>query len=163
MAARTATPTATASPIQMNPTTTEHDWRFPRRPDHYQQIKGPDHSDTDVRPNLDDPDVDIHSTNNATKDALLGPALFPMLQNANAGNNQSIEQMQQDDPLATQIWKFFGRTKQQVPNQHRMENMTWRMMALQMRKQQQDVSDKYDISLAICSPTYACSFSHHSC
>lgn len=34
MAASTSTPMGTSSPaLTMNPTTTEHDWRFPRRPD----------------------------------------------------------------------------------------------------------------------------------
>ncbi|EXX78818.1 hypothetical protein RirG_011610 [Rhizophagus irregularis DAOM 197198w] len=46
--------------------------------------------------------------------------------------------MQSDDPIAAQVWKFFTRTKQNLPNQQRMENLTWRMMALSMRKKQQE-------------------------
>lgn len=68
---------------------------------------------------------------------LLGPAIFPSLENGIADSDQSIGKMQQDDPLATQIWKFFAKTKQQLPNQHRMENLTWRMMSLNMRKEKQ--------------------------
>ncbi|OAQ96478.1 hypothetical protein LLEC1_07281 [Akanthomyces lecanii] len=46
--------------------------------------------------------------------------------------------MQTDDPIAAQVWKFFTKTKQNLPNQQRMENITWRMMALSMRKKQQE-------------------------
>ncbi|KAJ6786995.1 hypothetical protein PWT90_04128 [Aphanocladium album] len=46
--------------------------------------------------------------------------------------------MQSEDPLAAQVWKFFTKTKQNLPNQQRMENLTWRMMALSMRKKQQE-------------------------
>lgn len=69
---------------------------------------------------------------------LLGASLFPSLDDVGASGN--INQMQTDDPLAAQIWKFFSKTKQQLPNQQRMENLTWRMMALNMRKRQQEES-----------------------
>ncbi|PHH75609.1 hypothetical protein CDD80_2223 [Ophiocordyceps camponoti-rufipedis] len=90
--------------VQHHPTTTEHDFRFPRRPD------PPDAGGDDV----------------------LATALFPSLLTDAA---DSLDQLQRDDPLATQVWKFFKATKQQLPNQQRMENLTWRMMALSMRRQ----------------------------
>ncbi|CRK29974.1 hypothetical protein BN1723_014308, partial [Verticillium longisporum] len=48
------------------------------------------------------------------------------------------ELLQQEDPLATQVWKFFSKTKQSLPNQERMENLTWRMMAMNMKKKRQE-------------------------
>jgi GATA-binding protein len=72
-----------------------------------------------------------------SKHNVLGSALFPSLETAAAGSSGSVEQMQSEDPLASQIWKFFSKTKQQLPNQQRMENLTWRMMALNLRKRQQ--------------------------
>ncbi|OAA63589.1 gata transcriptional activator [Niveomyces insectorum RCEF 264] len=45
----------------------------------------------------------------------------------------SLEEMQKQDPLATEIWRFFSKTKQQLPNQERMENLTWRMMHVKLR------------------------------
>lgn len=41
--------------------------------------------------------------------------------------------MQKQDPLGTQIWKLYSRTKSRLPNQKRMENLTWRMMAMNLR------------------------------
>jgi hypothetical protein len=39
-----------------------------------------------------------------------------------------------DDPLATQVWKMYAKTKATLPHAHRMENLTWRMMAMALRK-----------------------------
>ncbi|KAK2765059.1 hypothetical protein FQN54_008758 [Arachnomyces sp. PD_36] len=46
--------------------------------------------------------------------------------------------MQKKDPLATQIWKMYTRTKSQLPNQQRMENLTWRMMAMSLRRKERE-------------------------
>jgi GATA-binding protein len=134
----------------MNPTTTEHDFRFPRRPtarDKQQNLSGgrcyPAAAMPSRRPN---PNLAVE--NEAASNELLGPSLFPLLKDANSGSDQTIAQMQQDDPLATQIWKFFSRTKQELPHQERMENMTWRMMAVQLRKQrQEELQKKYGAAL----------------
>ncbi|CAK7272620.1 Sodium- and chloride-dependent GABA transporter 1 [Sporothrix epigloea] len=45
----------------------------------------------------------------------------------------SPEEKQKQDPLATEIWRFFSRTKQLLPNQERMENLTWRMMHVKLK------------------------------
>jgi GATA-binding protein len=138
----------------MNPTTTEHDFRFPRRPtarDKQQQHPSRGrHYPTPGMPSR-------HATanppsameNDATGSDVLGPALFPLLNDAALGSDKTTAQMQQDDPLATQIWKFYSRTKQQLPHQERMENVTWRMMAVQLRKQkqQEEMQKKYDAAL----------------
>ncbi|KJZ75760.1 hypothetical protein HIM_04917 [Hirsutella minnesotensis 3608] len=125
--ASTASPTATSRPhITMDPTTTEHDYRFPRRPDPDPR-RGPGrigHS------SVQKPGPDFIPP----RDDLLGTALFPSLQSADVDTLEDLDQLQRDDPLATQVWKFFKTTKQQLPNQQRMENLTWRMMALSMRR-----------------------------
>lgn len=69
---------------------------------------------------------------------LLGNPLFPQFEEGDQAPPSTIEQMQEQDPLAAQVWKFFTKTKQQLPNAQRMENLTWRMMALSMRKRSQD-------------------------
>ncbi|XP_044721815.1 GATA zinc finger domain-containing protein [Hirsutella rhossiliensis] len=112
----------------MDPTSTEHDFRFPRRPD-----PDPPHglcAPDDARTCFDRFSAHL---NRPSPDGLLGDALFPSLQSAALDSPDSLDQMQRDDPLATQVWKFFKSTKQQLPNQQRMENLTWRMMALGMR------------------------------
>ncbi|KAH7176475.1 hypothetical protein EDB81DRAFT_632285 [Dactylonectria macrodidyma] len=140
----------------MNPTITEHDFRFPRRPDAWfssnangnghmhsahQQQRSQAHANVGApattRDIFNDLNADTSKRYEVANSALLGPPLFSTLQDDAAFANQSIDKMQQDDPLAAQVWKFFTKTKLQLPNQHRMENLTWRMMALSMRKQKQ--------------------------
>ena len=145
MPVSTATPAATSRPVvAMDPTTTEHDFRFPRRPDDAQYHH---HHRNDDAHGRDERRVDgrtdaggnlSRTSGTAANDDLLGPALFPSLLSAGPDAAQSVDQMQDDDPLATQVWKFFKATKQQLPNQQRMENLTWRMMALNMRRQKQE-------------------------
>ncbi|KAI9509412.1 hypothetical protein F5148DRAFT_1187836 [Russula earlei] len=48
------------------------------------------------------------------------------------------EQLAKDDPLATQVWKMYTRTKANLPHAQRMENLTWRMMALALKKKKDD-------------------------
>ncbi|UNI24329.1 Sodium- and chloride-dependent GABA transporter 1 [Purpureocillium takamizusanense] len=134
MHASTATPTATSRPIvAMDPTTTEHDFRFPRRPDRRAAAAANDQSSRPGAVDQSKRDL-IQRTYASANDNLLGTPLFPTLQ---SDSPQSVDEMQDDDPLATQVWKFFKSTKQQLPNQQRMENLTWRMMALSMRKKKQ--------------------------
>jgi GATA-binding protein, other eukaryote len=150
MAASTATMMATPSPsTAMNPTTTEHDFRFPRRPnDIHQSFKtdydaaSPSHaimvSAGDLRASLQELKLDLTATYNIANEELLRSAAFPTMQNGTAGMSQSPEQLQKADPLATQVWKFFSRTKQLLPNQERMENLTWRMMHMNLRKKRME-------------------------
>ncbi|ESK85218.1 transcription factor -6 [Moniliophthora roreri MCA 2997] len=56
------------------------------------------------------------------------------------GNEQDPEQMAKQDPLATQVWKMYARTKANLPHAQRMENLTWRMMALALKKKKEDES-----------------------
>ena len=146
MAAGTAMPMAFAgSASTMHPTSTEHDYRFPRRPDHHGRSAVRPAGDR-LRATLREIRADLDKTYTAANNELLGNALFPALRTANsASSKQSIDQMQRDDPLATQIWKLFSQTKQQLPNQQRMENLTWRMMALGMRKQRREEQSRYVI------------------
>ncbi|KAF8906565.1 hypothetical protein CPB84DRAFT_404413 [Gymnopilus junonius] len=48
------------------------------------------------------------------------------------------EQLAKDDPLATQVWKMYARTKVNLPHAQRMENITWRMMALALKKKKEE-------------------------
>lgn len=124
----------------MDPTITEHDFRFPRRPDD-KSSRAPVHQ---PRSSIHELKAEVSKTFSVAKDDLLGEApLFPALDGANDATPESIDQMQKEDPLAAQVWKFFSKTKQQLPNQHRMENLTWRMMALNMRKQSLEEQKRY--------------------
>lgn len=186
MAASTSSPLGIASPpATMNPTTTEHDYRFPRRPFE----RGGVHADR--RPSaessqpqssastkqqaaaaaaestspgdwrLQELSLDLPTANGrpSKPHALLTTSLFPSLQNDIAGPDESIDHIQENDPLAVQVWKFFRNTKQSLPNQDRMENLTWRMMYANMRKCRQEQQERYGpfplvfllLVIALCS------------
>ncbi|KAI0113862.1 hypothetical protein F4776DRAFT_656738 [Hypoxylon sp. NC0597] len=139
MAASTAPPMATSSPsTAMNPTTTEHDFRFPRRPfEPTQSIKknADENSPGDLR--MHELNLDFTKPDNPAVFDFLQTSIFPNLQNGMSGNSESLEQMQESDPLATQVWRFFRNTKHNLPSQERMENLTWRMMHLSLRRRKQ--------------------------
>lgn len=54
------------------------------------------------------------------------------------GSDTDAEQLAKEDPLATQVWKMYARTKATLPHAQRMENLTWRMMALALKKKKEE-------------------------
>lgn len=71
----------------------------------------------------------------AARPGVLADSIFPALKNdAHDADMASPEEMQKNDPLGTQIWKLYSKARTQLPNAERMENLTWRMMALNMRR-----------------------------
>jgi GATA-binding protein len=103
------------------------------------------------------PSVDA---DDAHPEGLLQDSLFPEWRSgAPRPGFDSPDEMQRKDPLATQIWKLYSRTKAQLPNQERMENLTWRMMAMSLKRQEQQrlQQSKYAFDFSrdpalICSP-----------
>ena len=84
--------------------------------------------------------LDISPENKQTRKDLLREAFFPdwkddAAANADLGNP---DEMQRNDPLGTQIWKLYSKTKTQLPNQERMENLTWRMMAMNLKRKERE-------------------------
>ncbi|KAL2016296.1 hypothetical protein VTK56DRAFT_3895 [Thermocarpiscus australiensis] len=148
----------------MDPTTIDHDFRFPRRPaDAATAYRSSERFDGANKPTAptsttaatrtttttaatatttgpsDVPTwlrgfrLDLSSSNSAHHD-LLRAADFPPFQQSIESVDQSLEEMQRQDPLATQVWKFYAKTKLLLPAQERMENLTWRMMHLKLRR-----------------------------
>ncbi len=157
MAARIATAFTTSSILaSMNPTSTEHDFRFPRRPfaddvgairpdrDAAVAASSPGTGFVDLRASLDELRLDLDTTYIAAQDKLLTAPAFPGLGHYSACLDQSPEELQRQDPLATQIWRFFSKTKQSLPNQERMENLTWRMMHVNMLRRQQQHEQQHE-------------------
>src|ERR1700722_14004656 len=70
---------------------------------------------------------------------LRGSAFSEWKENATAGDNgfDNLEDMRRKDPLGTQIWKLYSKTKTRLPNQERLENLTWRMMAMNLKPREQ--------------------------
>ncbi|KAL8908089.1 MAG: hypothetical protein Q9171_005583 [Xanthocarpia ochracea] len=77
--------------------------------------------------------------NSQTHRNVLGEAVFPdWRDDATSADLIHPDEMQKKDPLGTQIWKLYSRTKTQLPNQERMENLTWRMMAMNLKRKEQE-------------------------
>jgi GATA-binding protein len=95
------------------------------------------------RSGLQDFRLDLSLTHGAVHPDLLRPAAFPSFEQSAARENQRLEEMQRQDPLATQIWRFYTKTKQLLPAQERMENLTWRLMHLELQKRRAANAAKY--------------------
>jgi GATA-binding protein len=135
----------------MNPTTTEHDFRFPRRPvdARTEPIKAERDGSSpssnnktnagDLRADLRELTLDLTIPSSQNQKGLPRSTVFQPFQNGifSDDSDHSPEELQKEDPLAAQVWRFFSKTKQMLPNQERMENLTWRMMHLNLRKRRQ--------------------------
>ena len=83
--------------------------------------------------------LDISTRDHDPRKGLLREAFFPdWRDDASSADLKPPEEMQKQDPLATQIWKLYSKTKTQLPNQERMENLTWRMMAMNLRRKERE-------------------------
>lgn len=131
-----------------DPTITEHDFRFPRRP--FGSATGAEAMDKeaslgDVR--LQDLHLDMDAVNDAALYDLLTASLFPGLDDGASDGQEAetVTELQAKDPLGMQMWKFFSKTKQTLPRQERIENITWRMMHQSLRRwrAQQDEHDEH--------------------
>lgn len=156
-----------------NPTTstitsiTEHDFRFPRRPVDVKQweegsatksaTSQSSTSHTNTRDSGGSPldKLDLSGAANNARKELLRESFFPTWKDDTAGRElDSPDEMQKKDPLATQIWRLYSKTKKQLPNQERMENLTWRMMAMSLRKRKQEEAARYVLNEIIHCGSY---------
>lgn len=48
------------------------------------------------------------------------------------------------DPLSSQIWRLYTKAKDNLPNGSRLENMTWRMMAMTLNKRRNSAGMEID-------------------
>jgi GATA-binding protein len=78
--------------------------------------------------------LDVSTAQSFARKELLGGGSFDAL-GVPSAPEESPEDMQKKDPLATQVWKLYSKQKGTLPNAERMENLTWRMMALTLRKE----------------------------
>lgn len=117
---------------RMNSTMTEHDYRFPRRPDG-RQLGDHDRRTLDI--SLLQVGADVRRNAASASRTLLNTPLFPGLERTSVDERTSADQMKQEDPIGMQMWKYFARMKQQLPNHDRMENLSWRMMSVALQKQ----------------------------
>ena len=135
-----------SNPFWTSTSITDYDFRYPRSPAAQQQqpssttCDSATPKDSGASP-LDN--LDLSVANSARKE-LLRESFFPTWKDDTAGEElESPDEMQKKDPLATQIWRLYSKTKKQLPNQERMENLTWRMMAMSLRKRRQEEAARY--------------------
>lgn len=86
--------------------------------------------------------LELSDSASAARQGVLDDTFFPAWQD-DAGDLDSPEEMQKKDPLGASIWKLYSRTRSQLPNQERMENLSWRMMSMNLRKQQRAHKKEY--------------------
>ena len=72
------------------------------------------------------------------------PTSFPATRVPSPGSSTSPlaeigspEDAARKDPLAAQVWKAYARARETLPNGQRMENLTWRMMHLTLKKREE--------------------------
>lgn len=152
MATSTSSGAATYRPLSStNPTTTQHDFRFPRRPEvcpadqytHDFDGASPVNSRSSAGPRNDllDISLDHSSTYAAAQDSLMQSEPFPSLKHDLASEFHNFDQLPQEDPLAIRVWKFYAQTKLLLPDQRRMENLTWRMMHGKLMKHRNEEAE----------------------
>ena len=80
-------------------------------------------------------DLSLDQSQSQTRRELLREAFFPDLQHDATGADwEHPDEMQKNDPLGTHMWKIVSKVKTQMANHERMENMTWRLMAMSLKK-----------------------------
>lgn len=55
-----------------------------------------------------------------------------------------VERMAARDPIAAQVWRMYARTKATLPHAQRMENLTWRMMTMALKKRNEEEGKSRD-------------------
>lgn len=81
--------------------------------------------------------LDLSPTDTAARKGLLRDSVFnEWKDDATDLEAESPEEMQKKDPLGTQIWKLYHKQKGQLPNSERLENLTWRMMSMNLRRKE---------------------------
>lgn len=83
--------------------------------------------------------LDISPRNKQSRKDFLRESFFSEWKDdASSADLGDPDEMQKKDPLGTQIWKLYSKTKSQLPNQERMENLTWRMMAMNLKRKERE-------------------------
>lgn len=81
-----------------------------------------------------DSKLELLPVEGAARRGVLQESYFPSWKNDSGPIDESPEEMAKKDPLATQVWRLYSKAKSQLPNAERMENLTWRMMSMNLRR-----------------------------
>lgn len=78
------------------------------------------------------------TASSTAQDGLLDDPIFPEWTSGAPRGGDNPDELQRQDPLAAQIWRLYSKTKANLPNQERMENLTWRMMAMSLKRKERE-------------------------
>ncbi|GAA5895246.1 hypothetical protein JCM8208_005947 [Rhodotorula glutinis] len=70
-------------------------------------------------------------------------------------DEESAEVLSRKDPIAAQVWRMFHKAKNTMPNGARMENLTWRLVSMTLKKRREDSAASASASAAPSPPTDA--------
>ncbi|GAA5820530.1 hypothetical protein JCM11251_003033 [Rhodosporidiobolus azoricus] len=70
-------------------------------------------------------------------------------------DEDSLEALNSKDPIAAQVWRMFHKAKNTMPNGARMENLTWRLMSMTLRKRREDSASAVASASASAAPSQA--------
>ena len=88
--------------------------------------------------------LDLSPSDTTAPSGLLRDSFFDQWKDDAAGvETETPEEMQKNDPLGTQIWKLYHKTRGQLPNGERLENLTWRMMSMNLRRKELERQQGY--------------------
>lgn len=85
-----------------------------------------------------DSKLDLSPSDSAARKGLLKDSFFDQWSDHGDSTVLGPEEMQKKDPLSVQIWRLYSKTKTQLPNAERMENLTWRMMSMNLRRKERE-------------------------
>ena len=81
--------------------------------------------------------LDLSPTDAVARQGVLRDSIFGEWRDDAANlEPDTPEEMQKKDPLGTQIWKLYHKQKGQLPNSERLENLSWRMMSMNLRRKE---------------------------
>jgi hypothetical protein len=94
---------------------------------------------------------------------LLSESLFPTkrpnkkcLNDQNMDTDDEVDDVKSEskkDPLSSQIWRLYTKAKDNLPNGSRLENITWRMMAMTLKKKNKSVDNSAGMQDDRCKVT----------
>ncbi|GAA5919508.1 hypothetical protein JCM1841_002242 [Sporobolomyces salmonicolor] len=68
-------------------------------------------------------------------------------------DEESAELLSKKDPIAAQVWRMFHKAKNTMPNGARMENLTWRLMSMTLRKRREESATSAGESEVVNAPS----------
>jgi hypothetical protein len=75
-------------------------------------------------------------------DFLSPPPANEEVVNEESSEEDEASKQAKEDPLAAQVWRLYTKAKDSLPNGKRLENLTWRMMAMTLHKKNKEKEDK---------------------